>query len=194
MIPSFGSGHVLPPFLGSDVTGQQRLPRSPYPSDITGLVDTFCFSPERARILRGLLQFRDMLRHMGFVSGHQWIDGSFVEHCEVTRGRPPSDVDIVSFLRRPTALLDNALWTSFVQQQSTTLFYAEWTKQQFNCDSYFIDLDGTPEAIAQNTTYWAGLFSHQRDTFRWKGMVQIPFGPTTDSDALALIDERVRQW
>jgi hypothetical protein len=180
--------------MGSDVTGQQRLPRSPYPSDINELVDAFCVSRERADLLRGLLSFRDMLRQVGFTSGFQWIDGSFVEHCEAVRGRPPSDVDILSFLRRPVGLGDNDAWSGFVGLHQATLFYSEWTKRQFHCDSYFIDLDGTAEAIASFTTYWAGLFSHQRDTFRWKGLVQIPFSHEADNEALALIEERVQQW
>jgi hypothetical protein len=48
--------------------------------------------------------------------------------------------------------------------------------------------------VAEQAAYWVGLFSHQRDTFRWKGMVKIEFGTGDDADALTLIGEREATW
>ncbi|MFC6621325.1 DUF6932 family protein [Novosphingobium panipatense] len=194
MIPAFGLGEVLPPFVGTDVTGGQLLPRSPYPATVRGLVDRFCTSLERAVILRGLFQFRAALRAEGFEQGFQWIDGSFVENCEAFRGRPPGDVDIVSLLRRPPPVAQDAAWVDFATARIGTIFNPDWTKQTFHCDSYFIDLDIDPISVAEQAAYWIGLFSHQRDTFRWKGMVRIEFSDGDDAEALALIGEREAAW
>jgi hypothetical protein len=194
VIPAFGLGEVLPPFVGADVTGGQSLPRSPYPSTAEELVGAFCTSPERATILRGLFAFRATLRDEGFTEGYQWIDGSFVENCEAFRGRAPADVDVVSLLRRPAPLRDDAAWEDYVVPRIATLFDAQWTKAHFHCDSYFVDLDSDPAFVAEVSAYWIGLFSHQRDTFRWKGLVKVEFGPDDDGDAVALIAEREAAW
>lgn len=194
MIPSFGFGDVLPPFVGSDVTGALQLPRSPYPATVLDLVETFCTSRERADILRGFLSYRSALRGVGFTSGLQWVDGSFVENCERVRGRPPSDVDVVSLLRRPNNVVDDHHWVAFVQAQGPTLFNSAWTKAIYRCDAYYVDLDGDPTDMALLTAYWIGLFSHQRTSMRWKGLVQVELDDHTEGEAQALIDERDAAW
>lgn len=192
MIPAFGLGEVLPPFLGSDPGTISS--RSPYPATIEDFVDSFCTSRERAAVLRGFLDLRTALRTAGFSAGFHWIDGSFVENCEVSRGRAPADMDVVSILRRPPGVASLQDWVSFVNQHAGTLFNPHWTKATFHCDSYYIDLDSDPEVVVEATAYWIGLFSHQRDSFRWKGLVRVEFGPGDDADALALIEAREQAW
>ncbi|WP_446660108.1 DUF6932 family protein [Blastomonas sp. SL216] len=194
MLPEFGLGEVLPPFVGTDVTGGALLPRSPYPASMFELVQRFCTSAQRAAILRGLLRFRSDLRSDGFSEGFQWIDGSFVEHCEAFRGRPPNDVDVVSLLRRPTCVTSDEAWNDFVMARRSTIFDPSWTKANYHCDNYFVDLDMDPVSVAEQSAYWIGLFSHQRDTFRWKGMVKLEFLPEDDEGAFALIQEREATW
>lgn len=193
MIPSFGFGEVLPPFVGADVTGEQQQPRSPYPASPEQLVDAFCTSRDRALILRGLFGYRGALRANGFMKGFQWIDGSFVENCELVNGRSPSDVDVVTLLHRPPTVGDSVSFNGFVQDRAATLFNPIWTKATFRCDSYPIDLDGPSQTLAKLTAYWMGLFSHQRDTFRWKGLVEIPF-EVDDTLALEMIEKKERAW
>lgn len=192
-IPQFGLGEVLPPFLGEDVTGAAALPRSPYRASIVQVVVRFCTSPERAAILEGLIAFRSHLRDLGFCQGFQWIDGSFVENCEVTRGRAPGDVDVVSLLHRPEESLRADLWEEFFVPLLPTTFNSDWTKANFRCDAYHIDLDEEATSVAELVAYWWGLFSHQRETFVWKGLVQIPF-LDDDAAALALIAELRQSW
>lgn len=194
MIPSFGLGDVLPPYVGSDVTGELQLPRSPYPATVLELVDTFCTSSERAEILRGFIAYRGALRGIGFTSGLQWVDGSFVENCERVRGRAPSDIDVVSLLRRPANVIQDVLWEAFVQAHGPTLFNSGWTKNNHRCDAYYIDLDADPTVMALTTAYWIGLFSHQRTSMRWKGLVQVELDDHTEGQALALIDAREATW
>jgi hypothetical protein len=172
VIPPFNDGGVLPPFVGGDVTGVLNQPRSPYKSSALALVERFATSRERGIILRGLLNFRARLRAVGFVNGIQWIDGSFVEDVEISRQRPPGDVDVVTLIQRPSAIQNFAEWANFLQTNAA-VFDPARAKADFFCDAYFIDLNLDGRDVAEQASYWFGLFSHQRDTFRWKGMVQL---------------------
>ena len=171
-IPPFGLGSVLPPFMDDDVVGQFAL-RSPYRATMTELVQRFATSSKRAAILRGFTQYRKELRRVGFSEGFQWIDGSFVEACELVKGRPPADIDIVSVVRRPEDHADETAWQAFINAHGDTLLDQAHCKKVYSCDAYFIDLDIAPQLVSEQSAYWFGLFSHQRDTFRWKGLVQV---------------------
>lgn len=191
MIPGFGLGEVLPPFMGDDVVGAV-LERSPYKASMLDLVNRFGTSPERGMILSGLLAFRQALRDAGFADGFQWVDGSFVENCETVKGRPPGDVDVVSILYRPAGFTDDPEWEQFIEDRSADIFDGTHIKATFFCDSYFIDLGIEPDLIAEQCAYWFGLFSHQRDTFRWKGLVQIDLDD--DDEAAVQLALRQQQW
>ncbi|WP_442891816.1 DUF6932 family protein [Dissulfurispira sp.] len=49
-------------------------------------------------------------------------------------------------------------------------------KKIYLCDAYFVDMTSHPGFLINQTAYWFGLFSHQRDTFLWKGMLQVSLG------------------
>lgn len=180
-------GDVLPPFMGGDVVGAFH-PRSPYISSMAGLVRRFAISQERIDILRGLKRLRDALRGVGFKEGFQWIDGSFVEACETVKGRPPGDIDVVTVVHRPEAHHEQAAWIDFVAQHGATLLDSEHCKATYSCDAYYIDLDIFPRDISEQSAYWFGLFSHQRETFRWKGLVQVDL-QSDDEAAMQILDE-----
>ena len=179
-------GGVLPPFMGGDAVGAFH-PRSPYLASMSELAQRFATSPERVSILRCFKRLRDALRGVGFEHGFQWIDGSFVEACETVKGRPPGDVDVVSVLHRPQAHHDQAAWADFVVNHSTTLLDPDHCKATYSCDAYYIDLDIFPRDISEQSAYWFGLFSHQRDTFRWKGLVQVDL-QSDDEAAMHVLD------
>jgi hypothetical protein len=174
VIPALGPSGVLPPFVGADATVRAQV--SPYPTTISTIVGRFGTSTERVAILRGLLDYRAALSSVGIVQGFQWIDGSFVEDCETIRQRPPGDVDIVTFAYRP-AVGD---WGQFVSHH-LDLFDSTRTKAQFKCDAYYVDLHKRQHLIVTDTSYFNGLFSHQRDTQQWKGMLAVDL----NSDDLA---------
>lgn len=137
---------------------------------MTELVNTFATSQERAEILRGLLRYRAALGSLGITGGFQLMDGSFVEECEKQRGRPPSDIDLVTFAHRPTS--DLGAWKALLAANQQ-LFNPLVTKNSFRCDAYFVDLDIPPAKVVQQTFYWWGLFSHQKSTALWKGVVVV---------------------
>lgn len=182
-IPAFNVSGVLPPFVGDTPVVPAAM--SPYPTTMSALVRRFATSKERLEILVGLLNYRTALRSIGIVDGFQWIDGSFVEHAEQTRNRPPADVDIVTFAIRPTG--DPAAWRTLVAD-NPALFAPPRSKQTYRCDAYFVDLGRNPALIVNDTRYWFGLFSHQRNTSLWKGMLAVDL-VSDDDEARALLSE-----
>lgn len=169
MIPAFNISNVLPPFTGVDPTVPSLV--SPYDVTMTELATRFGTSPERIDILKGLLSYRTRLRQLNITSGFQLIDGSFVENCEAIRGRAPSDVDIVTFasLNIAPSQIQNVL------QGNMDVFDPRQSKATYKCDAYFVQLDiSNPQLVASNSFYWFGLFSHQRASNLWKGMLRVP--------------------
>lgn len=168
VIPSFNHSGVLPPFIG-DAHGADG--RSPYLTNLAAMSRQLVTTDERHKIFEGLLRYRASLRAAGLVEGFQWIDGSFVEAVELTRQRPPSDVDVVTFGWRPKDMGTDA-WAALVLERAD-LFDPKESKRVYQCDAYFVDLGVAPSWLVMQTAYWSGLFSHQRDTFLWKGLLQI---------------------
>lgn len=184
MIPELNQSGVLPPFIPeqgpTDPSGM-----APYRSTIAEFVERYSQSPERIAILKGLLGYRRKLREIGITQGFQWLDGSFVENVELNRGRPPADVDLVTFAFRPTESNDD--WKNLVYNNKE-LFLPEESKEKYCCDAYFVDLNLHPIHIVSNTRYWFGLFSHQRESYLWKGMIEVPI-QCADDEALKFLEE-----
>lgn len=183
MIPKLNQSGVLPPFI-SEQGPTNPAGMAPYKTTITELVLHYAHTPERISILKGLLDYRRKLRSIGVRHGFQWLDGSFVENVELNRGRPPSDVDIVTFALRPTNDLEQ--WKKLVNG-NTDLFRPNEAKQKYCCDAYFVDLNTHPINVVSNTRYWFGLFSHQRESYLWKGMLEIQI-ECGDDQALEILD------
>ncbi len=168
-LPAFTQSGVLPPYVGSDPA--QAGGRSPYTVSLTQLVNRLGTSRDRRQILRGYLDHREGLIGAGFV-GFQWLDGSFAEDIETTQGRPPNDIDVVTFFARPANLLHPNDWSAFVQANSSLLVPSN-AKTKFKTDPYFVDIGFAPAFVIEQTAYWLSLFSHQRTTGIWKGMIQV---------------------
>jgi hypothetical protein len=137
------------------------------------LVNRFATSAERGAILEGLLNYRAVLLNLGIDQGLQWIDGSFVEDVEGTRGAPPRDIDIVTLAHRPASIASPADWESFVLAHPE-VFDSAQAKADFKCDAYYVDLDSSPMQMLEAAVYWHSLFSHQRVTSLWKGILAVP--------------------
>ncbi len=171
-IPEFDLvNNILPPFLGDPRLASNMAPYRCLFEDVESQLGT---SPERLNILQGLRRFRSELRSMGVI-GFQWIDGSFVENCEIQRRLPPGDIDVVTFI-------EGSCHLDIVKKvvQDTRLNPPE-SKSLFHVDSYFIHLGDKPRSVVKNTTFWYGLFSHRKGDSLWKGMLEIPL-QLSDSD------------
>lgn len=128
----------------------------------------------------------------GVCGGIQFIDGSFVENVEALANRDPSDIDVFSILSAPPRYLtDPAAW----QATGLTFWNAEvanrdLNKQRFSLDTYavlFEEIQARPINYINQIIYWYGLFSHQRDTFAWKGFAGLALDPAADQVALTAL-------
>lgn len=183
-LPAFTLAGLLPPYSGSDPAQPQSL--APYPTSIEVVARTLSHTAKRSEIFRGFLQFRMALQQAGLKDGFQWLNGSFTEMIEVRENRNPNDLDVVTFFRRPPQLRSDPLWAAFVAS-NPGLFQPLSNKQQYHCDSYFVDLDIDPVMVVAQTRYWYGLFSHRRVTGEWKGMVEVPLAITQADHAAAAL-------
>lgn len=186
MIPELNQSGVLPPFI-PEQSPTDRAGMAPYHSSISEFILRYAKSKIRIDILKGLLSYRKKLREIGITEGFQWVDGSFVENVETNLGRPPNDIDIVTFAFRPTETDVN--WSKLVTENSD-LFFPEQSKKKYICDAYFVDLSTHPVHVVNNTKYWFGLFSHQRETYLWKGMIEIPI-MSDDDEAIKILEQEI---
>lgn len=161
-IPTFDHNDVLPPHVG-DVTQSANM--SPYRVSSLEVAERFSTSPERATILLGWLDLRADLRRLNLGGGFQWLDGSFLEDVEKIRGVPPNDLDTVTFFLAPVGPVDPIL-AAVIQNHTAT-------KNRYRVDHYLVPLADRPERLVDQTRFWFGLFSHQKSTAVWKGMVQV---------------------
>lgn len=129
----------------------------------------FAASAQRQGLLRGLLAYRRDLMAAGITAGFQVIDGSFTEDSERTKGRPPNDIDLVTFAHLPVQGIDVGPFIIANEH----LFNPARTKALYSCDAYFVDFGKPPHLLVADTAYWFGLFSHQRNTALWKGLVSV---------------------
>lgn len=179
MIPDWNLAAVLPP-VRPGAPGHSP-DRSPYIAALSQMVQRFATSPERIRILRGLLAYRTELEARGISSGFQWLDGSFMEHKESLLGEAPNDVDVVTFFPLPAAKNEAAFASEIAD-----LFDPDTTKAKYLVDAYPYLLGGqTGAAEVKQIAYWYSMWSHRRNGL-WKGFVQVGLSPEEDavSDAL----------
>jgi hypothetical protein len=166
---------VLPPFTGTG-PGDDLSLMSPYDVDAMEVVIRFGTSVGRRRILNGWLDHRSALRGIGITNGFQWLDGSFLEEKE------PKDLDIVCFFYLPDNVKTEeeqlSLW-----KENLALFERSAVKSAYFLDAFILDLKGSPEALVSLSRYYLQLFSHQRETFLWKGMIQVPLEDANDAGA-----------
>jgi hypothetical protein len=176
---------VLPPYLGESPSSAATM--SPYHATMLEFAQQFATSAERSAILSGLLNYRRALREIGVMDAFQWMDGSFVEDVETSRGRAPADVDVVTFGHAPPH--DDPIAARAWMVANAGVLDPRQTKQAYSCDAYFVDLEQLrhrPHVLVERTRYWFGLFSHQRETALWKGMVQVPLA-SNDVEATDLL-------
>lgn len=113
--------------------------------------------------------------------GFQWLDGSFLEHVERLEGRPPNDVDVVTFYRLPLGRSQAQL-----AEQAGALFDHAAIKTTFRVDGYHVHLGMEPERLARQSAYWYSVWSHRRNQ-QWKGFIQVDLAPVADGTAFATL-------
>ena len=180
-IPDWDHDGVLP---ANDVYDPASAARAPYPVSLCKLIARFGDTQPRRRLLHGLLDFRVELHRAELIRGFQWINGSFVERVEETRGRPPNDVDLVTFFFIPDGYSGATL-----QKDFSPLFDPINLKNDYAVDAYYVQLNHTSsEEIINESTYWYSLWSHTRGG-KWKGYLQIDLAGADDGQARLQLDQ-----
>lgn len=175
-IPNFDHNHVLPPHLGNP-TDRSHL--SPYPCSILELCHRFSTSNNRVQILKSFILFRQRMNTLGIIYGFQWLDGSFLENIEISEGRPPRDLDVVTFFGGLSISEQTNIRASFPEFAHPGL-----AKRNFFLDHYPVDYSFNPDVTVEQTRYWLQLFTHNRVGV-WKGILRLSLNtPIDDQHAL----------
>lgn len=182
MIPLHTQSGVLPPFYPGTLPSDPGA-MAPYQVQLSEFLIRFGTTIQRINLLKRFIKYRTDLQSKGISEGFQWVDGSFVEQVEITQSRSPKDIDVVTFFFRPDGLTDMDSWEKFVQENSK-IFDANTLREEYSTDGYYVDLYIHPAYLVHQIQYWFGLFSHQRETYLWKGLVQIPLEDDVDGSVL----------
>ena len=174
-IPGWDGDGVIPPMDPRDPTS---LKRSPYRAPLVDVVERFGDSRARRGLMSGLLDFRAALHAAGLVRGFQWIDGSFVENAEFSRGRAPGDIDVVTFFYVPDGHTEENVARGFPE-----LFDPSAMRRIFGVDAYPVAIDPNDvKMVVDHATYWYSLWGHTRGGL-WKGFVEVDLDPGEDESA-----------
>ncbi|MDR1279811.1 MAG: hypothetical protein LBK99_03185 [Opitutaceae bacterium] len=182
MIPQWNNAAVLPPIR----PGQpgHSPDRSPYRVSLTAVIERLATSPERIKILRGLIAYRTAFMQTVTSDGFQWLDGSFMENKEILAGESPRDVDVVTFYRLPSDRNQSDLASS-----SPLLFDHDHVKKTWLVDAYTCQTGLSLERYdVRRISYWHSMWSHRRNGI-WKGFVQVELSLAEDQTALNLLDQ-----
>lgn len=167
----------MPPVFG-DLAAKEN--RSPYRLTLNDFVVRFAVSKERIELLLGFLKYRIMLRETGIQDGLQWINGSFVEVAELTRGRAPSDIDCVTIV----TALDNARQNDI--QKLLSVEGKSNIKTNYLVDAYYMYINSM-EPFLRDVLYWSGLFGHTKNSLRWKGFIEIELKDQNDAEFISTL-------
>jgi hypothetical protein len=86
----------------------------------------------------------------------------------LTTGRPPKDVDIVTFARLGGAQAQQQLFDT-----APEAFDRAKVRATYQVDHYWVDLTADANAdLVRRVSYWYSMWSHRRDGL-WKGFLQL---------------------
>ncbi|MCC6877204.1 MAG: hypothetical protein IT378_23060 [Sandaracinaceae bacterium] len=180
MIPSWNDEGLIPPIRPGEPG--HSMHRAPYRAPMLEVAQRFGSRPLRCAILSGLLDLRARLRAAGLDRGFQWLDGSLMERIEVIEGRPPKDVDVITFVH-----LGDEATQQRLAAGHPDLFAGDDLFERLRVDHYFFNLDlPLDQRSVKQVSYWYSMWSHRRD-LRWKGFVQVDLAED-DGPARSLLD------
>ena len=178
-IPAWNTQGVLPPINLANPTSHDR---SPYGVTLSEVVRRFGMNAPRRIILDGLLRYRSALQALGLNSGFQWLDGSFVENVEEMEGRPPNDVDVVTFFNLPPGVTELSIVRQDPDLFPLTRSARQAFKARFHVDAYLERLGQPSDSIVLQSAYWYSMWSHRRNAV-WKGLLHVSLAPAEDAAA-----------
>jgi len=184
MIPLWDAQGLLPPIRpGERPTSRDR---TPYRAGLVDFVDRFALTRARVDLLDSLLRYRAALHSAGILTGFQWLDGSFVEHAELTRGKPPKDIDVVTFFELPNGETQQSFF-----HKNMDLLHPKSVQNTFGLDAFPQLLGNTLQSeVRGGIVYWYSMWSHTRNGI-WKGFIEIDIDSSQDVDAQFLLTQKM---
>ena len=133
---------------------------------------------------RSVLAYRETLALLGFKQGFQWLlvpaggrAATVPEHA--------TDVDVVTFCRRPLSVTTDSAWRAFVDMNQPLLDPNRvWAG--FGCRAYFADLGLPPEAVIAQALLWFDVLMRQRGELGLE-LLEVPLGAADDSAAARMV-------
>ncbi len=184
-IPAWRLTGLLPAVDPKNPTARRR---SPYRASLLDTVAKFGRTPNRRKLLQGLLEYRERLHAAGLTRGFQWVDGSFVEDVEQTEGRPPGDIDVITFIH-----VTDDQQEMDVLEQYPDLFEPNTIRKIHGLHAYHVVMNPAKiDELVDDLTYWYSLWSHTRDGV-WKGYVRIDLAEGEDHAARSELDKLDRE-
>lgn len=186
MIPKWNMSGIIPPIQpGTHPAGPDR---SPYTVTLESVIDRFSTTQKRTQILQGFLEYRRHLHTLGMINGFQWLDGSFLEDIETLEGRPPNDMDIVTYFHLP-----NKDTQATLLARSGKIFDNGYVKQTYSIDAFY-EVLGEPTTAnhVKKISYWYSLWSHRRNSI-WKGFLQVSLDDKADANAADLLEQKIKE-
>lgn len=177
-IPTFDQIRLtLPPHNGNPAAGGI----SPFLCTPAELLQVFNTTQARKSILIGLFSLRKEMYQLG-IRGFQWLAGSFVEMIETSAGRPPKDIDVVTFIQIPDSKTLDPLLPA-----NSKVFDRTICMQTYKVDHFYFPMDASALDATSFCAYWHPLFSHTRQGV-WKGMLRLDMtNPADDGPACATL-------
>lgn len=172
-----------------DAAAPTSANRAPYAVTLSDFMLRFSTSQKRTEILAGFLNYRAALHGAGLASGFQWVNGSFMEHVEICprRNRPPNDIDVVTFYRLKAGATQATVAAGAPELFPSSPAEHDALKQKYLVDAFAISLGSNSERLVDRSAYWYGVWGHQRESFKWKGFLQLDLAPGEDAAARALL-------
>lgn len=102
-----------------------------------------------------------------------------MENVEALEGRPPRDIDVVTFYQLPAGKTQ-----ADVLGTNPELFDHDSAKSTYHVDGYLVSLGTPPSRLVRQSAYWYGVWSHRRND-RWKGFLEIGLASDKDAEAVA---------
>lgn len=184
MIPLWNHQGIIPPINESNPTSPER---APYQVNVHQVVERFSTTVDRCIVLDGFLSHRAEVHKLGIISGFQWLDGSFMENVELLEGRPPNDMDVVTFADI-SAEVEQSLQAADLKMLTDN----DWIKATYKVDFYITPLSESPEMLIEMAAYWYSMWSHRRSQ-QWKGYLSVRLEPDHDQVAKDLLEMRKQE-
>ena len=186
MTLSWNASGLLTPIAPNELPAGQN--RSPYRITLVEAMDFFTDTEARRNLFRNFLRYRRALHEIGICDGFQWINGSFVEQVETIRNRPPVDIDVVTFTKLPYDCQNQV----DLLAKNPDLFDHKKTKTNFHVDGYMVFLgDPMTAKDVRDVSYWYSLWSHQRETYMWKGFIQLDLASGEDESVEKILNNEI---